>query len=65
MVRSRVPRRASRNLTRWQRFKRWLSSFSPEEQEWHAIVNKPSVRQALRRMANEVRERVSSDREDS
>lgn len=53
MHKSRIPRRASRNLTWWQRFKRWLYSFSPEERQWRKIVSKPSVRAKLRRMAQE------------
>lgn len=53
-----VPRRASRYMTRWQRFKRWWRQLwcRDEEREWHEIVNKPSVRNALRRMAKEVKD---------
>lgn len=55
MHKNRIPRRASRNL--WHRFKRWLRSFSPEEREWKRIIHQPHVRKALRRMAQETKER--------
>jgi len=40
--------------------KRTIEEEEAEEREWHAIVNKPHVQLALRRMAEEVRRQIAA-----